>query len=253
MGNPLHSTIPIDMKLPGCFLLTICLCLPAKADTQTNLTTADEVRAGEILAAQWQKQEGVAPSPQNAQVEVYLQSIGSKLAAHAQRKLPYRFLYDPNPNFKSAIGLPGGIVIVGGGILAYTDTEDQLAAVLGHEIEHIALGQCRDRLEELVSKQHLSSKTLDQLKINDFASSYGHDRERQADLEGAKLERMAGYSVNGFIRLLQTFLLLSQQMTSTASEGQKNLQERIDQLRPLLAAGKPEPSEKPLQLPPAVS
>ena len=241
------------MKFTTCLLAMLCFCLPAKGDAQTKLTDADEVRAGEVLAAQWQKQEGVAASPQNAEVETYLQSVGSKLALHAQRKLPYRFLYDPNPNFKSAIGLPGGIVIVGGGILAYTDTEDQLAAVLGHEVEHIALGQCRDRLDQIVTKQHLTLKTLDQLKIDDFSSSYGHDRERQADLEGARLERAAGYSVTGFIRLLQTFLVLSQQMSSTASEGQKSLQERIDQLRPLINPAKPEPAERPLQLPPKVS
>ena len=205
----------------------MCLCLSASVNAQVQLTDTDEVRAGEILAAQWQRQEGVVPSPQSTQVEAYLQSIGDKLALHAQRHLPYRFFYDPNPNFKSAIGLPGGIVIVGGGILAYTDTEDQLAAVLGHEIEHIALGQCRTRLEEIVSKQHLSSKSLDQLKIDDFTSSYGHDRERQADLEGAKLERAAGYSVNGFIRLLQTFLLLGQQMTSTARKGRRSFRNAL--------------------------
>lgn len=80
----------------------------------------------------------------------------------------------------------------------------------------------------------------------------GHEHEREADFEGAKLERVAGYSVNGFIRLLQTFLVLGQQTTNTAGEGQKILQERIDLLKPLLNPTKPEPSETPLRLPPAV-
>ena len=226
---------------------------PLISKAQVHLNDADEVRAGQLLAAQWQKQEGVTSTPQTIEVERYLQSVGSKLAQHAQRKLPYRFLYDPNPNFKSAIGLPGGVVIVGGGILAYTDTEDQLAAVLGHELEHIALNQCRDRLARVTSEQHIHPATFAGLEIGDFSSSYGHDKERQADFEGAKLERAAGYSVSGFIHLLQTFLVLGQQMTNTAGEGQKVLQERIDLLKPLLNPATPEPTERPLRLPPAVS
>jgi beta-barrel assembly-enhancing protease len=223
------------------------------AVAQAPLTDADEVQAGKLLAAQWLKQEGVTSTPQSIEVENYLQDVGDKLAAHAQRKLPYRFLYDPNPNFKSAIGLPGGVVIVGGGILAYTDTEDQLAAVLGHELEHIALNQCRDRLAKVMSEEHITTETLDRLKIDEFSSSYGHDLEREADFEGAKLERAAGYSVNGFIRLLRTFLVLGQQMTNTTGEGQKILQERIDLIKPLLNSAKPDPPERPLRLPPAVS
>jgi len=240
------------VKGPTCLFLFLFLAYSPLSRAQVQLTDADEVRSGELLAAQWQKHEGVASSPQNIEVERYLQSVGDKLVTHAQRKLPYRFLYDPNPNFKSAIGLPGGVVIVGGGILAYIDTEDQLAAVLGHELEHIALNQCRDRLGRVMSEQHITPATLDRLKIDDFSSSYGHDKEREADFEGAKLERAAGYSVNGFIRLLQTFVVLGQQMTSTAGEGQKTLQERIDLLKPLMDPTVPEPPEKPLRLPPAV-
>jgi len=34
----------------------------------------------------------------------------------------------------------GGYIIVGGGLLAIAQTEDELANVLAHEIEHVELG-----------------------------------------------------------------------------------------------------------------
>ena len=96
--------------------LVLFLSSPFLSSAQVHLSDGDEVHAGELLAAQWQKLEGVTPTRQSVEVEKYLQRVGDRLVAHAQRKLPYRFIYDPNPNFKSAIGLPGGVVIVGGGI-----------------------------------------------------------------------------------------------------------------------------------------
>src|ERR1700689_2046756 len=120
------------------------------------ISDADEIRAGEVLAAKFETVNGLAPTPQITKIEVYLQKVGDRVASHAQRRLPYRFHFDPDPSFKSAVGLPGGQVFVGGGILTYMDTEDQLAAVLGHEVEHIALGQCRNRLIQEMAKEHLS-------------------------------------------------------------------------------------------------
>jgi predicted Zn-dependent protease len=147
--------------------------------------------------------------------------------------------------------LPGGQIFVGGGILAYLDSEDQLAAVLGHELEHVALNHCRERLIRILSDQHLSANGADKLDIEVFMPGYGHDNEFAADREGVKLAMQAGYSANGAIRLLQTFLILAQQMSHTPSESEKNLEERIAQIESLShvsTSAMPAP-EKPLTLP----
>src|SRR5713226_4152611 len=122
--------------------------------TPVSITDADEIRAGQVLAEQFEQGEGMRPTPQTTKIDKYLQTVGDTVAAHAQRKLPYRFRFDPNPAFKSAVALPGGQIYVGGGILAYLDSEDQLAAVLGHEVEHVALSQCRDRLGKVLVEKH---------------------------------------------------------------------------------------------------
>lgn len=216
-----------------------------------TLTDADEVRVGEALAADFERQEGMAPTPQTAKIDEYLQRVGDRVAAHAQRKLSYRFHFDPSPSFRSAVGLPGGQVFVGAGILAYIDTEDQLAAVLGHEVEHIALNQCRDRLIKVLADQHLSVKDADKLKVDPFLPGYGHDNEFAADREGLKLAAEAGYSPEAVIRLLQTYVILGEQMPNTASEAKANLEARIKQIQALSESIKsPKPiAETPLGLP----
>ena len=68
----------------------------------------------------------------------YVQQVGERLAAKCERpSLPWTFrvMDDPSVN---AFALPGGFVYVTRGMLAYLNSEAQLAAVLGHEIGHVA-------------------------------------------------------------------------------------------------------------------
>jgi len=215
-----------------------------------SLNDADEVHIGGLLAAQFAKSEGMESTPQTTKIDQYLQKVGDRLARHTQRKIPYRFHFDPDPGFKSAFALPGGQIFVGAGILAMMDTEDQLAAVLGHEMEHVDLNQCRDRLIEELQKQHLTIATADGLKVDPFLPGYGHDREFAADWSGVKLAADAGYSPDAAIRLLNMYVILGQQMTHTQSEAEKNLKDRIAQIQRLVVEEKlATPKERALALP----
>ncbi len=234
-------------------ILTILVLASSAALAQPSLpslTDADEVRIGALLAAQFAKSEGMESTPQTTKIDHYLQQVGDRLAQHARRKIPYRFHFDPDPGFKSAFALPGGQIFVGAGILAMMDTEDQLAVVLGHEMEHVDLNQCRDRLIEELQKQHLSTATADKLKVDPFLPGYGHDREFAADWTGVKLAADSGYSPDAAIRLLNMYVILGQQMTHTQSEAEKNLKDRIVQIQRLIAQEKlTTPKERDLALP----
>jgi predicted Zn-dependent protease len=221
------------------------------SSTPISLTEAEEIQAGEAVARDFIQQEGMEATPQTKKIDAYLQAVGDRVAAHAQRKLPYQFRFDPSPGFKSAGGFPGGQVFVGAGILAYMDTEDQLAMVLGHEIEHIDLNHCRDRLIKVMTEQHLSAQDFDKLKVDPFLDGYGHDREFAADREGVKLAIEGGYSADAAIRLLRTFVILGEQMPNAPKEAKNNLEARIMQIESIRALNKlPKPvAEKPLALP----
>lgn len=69
---------------------------------------------------------------------LYVQQVGMRLAAKCERPgLPWTFrvMDDPTVN---AFALPGGFVYVTRGMLVYLNSEAQLAAVIGHEIGHVA-------------------------------------------------------------------------------------------------------------------
>jgi len=90
----------------------------------------------------------------------------------------------------------------------------------------------------------------EQPKVADFFAGYGHDNELAADREGVKLAMAAGYSPDGAIRLLQTFVIQGEQTPKTPPEAKLMLEERITQIQSLAREGKILPSaERPLQLP----
>jgi predicted Zn-dependent protease len=229
----------------------VCWAQATPAAAPIQVSDADEIRVGKILAAKFIASEGIAPSPQNARIEAYLQKVADSLTPYEKRKIPYKMHFDPNPGFRSAVGFPGGQVFVGAGILAYMDTEDQLAMVLGHEIEHIDLNQCHDRLVKELGTQKLTMATVDQIKVDPFHNGYGHEGEFAADREGAILAMKAGYSADGAMRLLKTYVVLGEQMPNTPKEAKDNLEARIEQIRQLRDASTlPKPAaEKALALP----
>jgi predicted Zn-dependent protease len=232
------------------FAPTLALVLAATHSfaADPTLSDADEIRIGHILADKYAKARGLAATPQVKRIEKYLQTVGDRVAVNAPRRLPYHFHYDPDPGFKSSVALPGGEIFVGAGILAFLDSEDQLATVLGHEIGHVALNQCRDRLVSVLAEQHLSPAEADRLGVEQFFVSYGPDGELAADGEGVKFAAAAGYSPQSAVRLLETFLLLAERSPTPLNNGM--LQERIAQIRAVIERDKlPIPSrEKPLGL-----
>jgi hypothetical protein len=66
------------------------------------ITDADETRIGDVLAAKFAVNRGIAPTPQSQSIEKYLQMVGERVAANAQRQLPYCFHYDADPRFARA-------------------------------------------------------------------------------------------------------------------------------------------------------
>jgi beta-barrel assembly-enhancing protease len=232
-------------------LLLLFVCAPfmhAQEPAALSVSEAEEIRIGHVLADKFEQVQGMAPTPQSMHIDAYLQTVGDRVAAHAQRKLSYQFHFDPDPTFRSAIGLPGGQVFVGAGLLAFVENEDQLAVVLGHEIEHIALNQCRDRLNKVLADQHLSPSDASKLNIGDFLVGYGLDAELQADREGARLAMASGYSVSAAVRLLQTFLVVAQDVPHDPTDYEQSMVERIDQMAAMAKEQMPVPPETPFGL-----
>jgi predicted Zn-dependent protease len=210
--------------------------------TRANSQASSAVILGERLAREYEKQVGFGSTPELDGISRYVSSVGSQVASVLPSHLQYHFVFDPNPDFKSAFALPGGYIIVGGGLLAIAQTEDELANVLAHEIEHVELGQVSRRVSEL-GKQ----KEIKNLELSEFLPGYTKEEELACDLNGQQLAAKAGYSPAGMLTLLETFKALRKGESEEPSEKHPSLAERIAQAEPLAQAS-PQ-NQRPLRIP----
>ncbi len=227
--------------------------LPVSA---TRLSDHDEIQIGDQLARHVIANFSLNSKQKKAEdrvVEVYLSQVGLRVAARAHRKLPYRFHYIPEPDFINAFALPGGHVFVGAGMLDLMDSEDELAAILGHEIEHIDHYHCAERVQLEARLRHLPLRRLIALPVKLFEVGYSKDQEMEADREGTRLAVWASYSPLGAIRMFEAFDRLYREETAAAHSPQEELtqvalstlegyfrshpqtSERIDQIKRMIA------------------
>ena len=196
----------------------------------TRMSDAEEIRIGDELArvhAGSRSDENKAPS--TLAVERYLNQVGGPLALRAHRRLPYRFHYVPGLYMVNAFALPGGHVYVGGGLLALMDSEDELANVIGHEIEHVDHYHCAERAQQEEALRKIPLGGLVAIPIAVFEAGYSKDQELEADREGTRLAVEAGYSPNGAIRMFEAFERLYRQYQSDQARA-KTPQEEVSRL-----------------------
>jgi predicted Zn-dependent protease len=231
-------------------LIVLCLIpvpLPAQdhwpaTRSNANLQASSEMTLGERLVREYEKHVGLGSTPELDGISRYINSVGSKVASALPAGLQYHFVFDPNPDFKSASALPGGFIIVGGGLLAIAQTEDELANALAHEIEHVELGQVSRRVSELRKQKEIRN-----LELRDFFAGYTKEEELACDRNGQELAAKAGYSPAGMLTLLETFRALRKGGTEEPSEKHPSLAERIAQAEPLAKASAQ--TQKPLRIP----
>ncbi len=120
----------------GVFFTCGCSTNPATGEQQLILYSREqEIAMGTEAAPSFIEQMG--GPVENLKLQQYVQSIGSKLAAVSDRPMPYEFtlVRSETPN---AFALPGGKIFISAGLMRQLQNERQLAAVLGHEVAHVA-------------------------------------------------------------------------------------------------------------------
>jgi hypothetical protein len=97
-----------------------------------------DVQVGKQAAIDAQKQLPLCNLPK---VDEYLTRLGRKLVAHLNTggvEYPWEF-HCVNDRSINAFALPGGYVFVNRGVIEVAENEAQLAAVMAHELSHVAL------------------------------------------------------------------------------------------------------------------
>jgi predicted Zn-dependent protease len=180
----------------------------------TRISDAEEVRIGDQLAQSYGAYFRKPSTTQELAMEAYVRTIGAQLAARARRKLSFTFHYIPQEGFVNAFALPGGHVFIGQGMISLMDSEDQLAAVLGHEIEHIDHYHAVERLQVEAKLRQLNLGVvgaLASIPVAVFQAGYGKQQEFEADREGMRLAGRSGYAPHGAVRLFERMAEMHEQ------------------------------------------
>lgn len=150
-------------------------------------------------------------------IQSYVQSIGVALGKVSHRKeLIYRFTVLDSPVI-NAFALPGGYIYITRGLMAYLNSEAELAAVLGHEIGHVT---ARHGVRQQSAAQAanigytIGSILLPELRgvgsqnlFNIFGgallSGYGREHELESDGLGAEYLARSGYDPKAMLDVIR--------------------------------------------------
>ena len=200
--------------------LVIVLTLPALQGCATNPVTGDQdfvlmSESEEISLGQKYHEQIIQEMPvyQDPELAAYVDEVGQRVARVSHRPgLSFHFtlLDDPTVN---AFALPGGYVYITRGILAYLNSEAELAAVLGHEVGHVTA-------RHSVRQQSASTATGiagavfsattgvpgSQDAFNVFGkallSGYGRSHELESDRLGAQYLARSGYDPQAMLEVI---------------------------------------------------
>ncbi len=185
------------------------------------MSEADEVREGAKAHQEVLKEYGVL---KNDRVQNYVNDIGQRLAKLSHRnQLKWTFTVLDSPEI-NAFALPGGYVYITRGIMAYLDSEADLAGVVGHEIGHVTArhGAQRATRQQDAALVGLLGGVLgavldakggggigqqigevSQAAAAGYVAKYGREQELQADGLGAEYLSRINYDPRNMIDVIR--------------------------------------------------
>jgi predicted Zn-dependent protease len=210
-------------------LLNACVSdiVPATGERRfLGYTWQQETKIGKQVSKEVTTLFGAYRDPK---VERYVAEVGDRVlaASHLRRpgmdeevrRTPFTFGVLDSPVI-NAMAIPGGYIYITRGMLAHLNNEDQLAAVLAHEIGHIAARHAaRQAWQQQVGQglllggallgQGLGLPAQDILNLGSMAAQliflrYSRTDELEADKLGAEYGAAAGYNAAEVIGLFQT-------------------------------------------------
>ena len=147
----------------------------------------------------------------------------------------------------NAFSLPGGYVYVGEGLSDLMTSEDQLASVIGHEVEHIDHYHSVERVQVEARLRNLKLGivgVLVQIPLAVWEAGYKKDEELEADREGVRLAVLGGYSPYGAVSLFERFAKLHNEYIIHAQTPEQELSDLAIQSLEGYFRSHPQPSER---------
>lgn len=205
----------------------------------SNLSTKQKVSLGKDIHHQVLRNYSLDSNPQT---NAYVNRVGQRLAQASDcSEIPFHFYVVRDPHI-NAFSTTGGYVYVNTGLLKTANNEDQLAAVVGHEIGHICNNDLVSKLKETELVQGAAAVAgVDRNTL--AAAAYklavelpnSRQDEFNADAKGLKYMARAGYDPHAMPAFLSK--LLKQSSPPTFLSDHPGTRERIAVLDKKIAAG----------------
>jgi predicted Zn-dependent protease len=228
---------PLSFRLVGRALLIAvlaCSCAKNPVSGRPEVVLVSEKGERELGEAAAKELEATIGLVSDEALQRYVEQIGARLAAHSPRQdVEYHIAVVDMPE-SNAFALPGGFVYVSRGLLATTRSEDELAAVIGHEIGHVA---GRHTVQRVTAATPFAivlglpaaivgtvSKSLGAIlaipgKLTGglVLARRGRAQEREADRTGMQLAAAAGWDPGALADMLERM----ERLASLQGEGSK--------------------------------
>ncbi len=175
------------------------------------MTEQDELSLGSQAYKQVLEQY---PIYKDEKLRAYVQQVGEKVASNSHRSnLQYQFSVVDSGDI-NAFALPGGYIFINRGLLAYLNSEAELAAVLGHEIGHVTARHSVRQQSQAQAWNILGQAVaigtgvgaagdLTNVVGSAVVTGYGRDMELEADGLGAQYLARSGYDPQAMIQVIE--------------------------------------------------
>lgn len=257
--SAIYRAVGAALLLSGLIVLAGCATSPTGRSQFIAVSDAQMNQLGAAAFNQMKQTDKLSRDARKiATAGCVVDALKIALPPSAQR-LPWdvQVFEDANPN---AFALPGGKIGVNTGMWTVAKTQDELAAVLAHELAHVIARHGAER----VSQQMAAGVTLEAVQAYSGSRSspqntrllmgalglgaqlgvmlpFSRVHETEADVLGQRIMAEAGFDPEGAVRLWQGMIAASSggrmpQILSTHPDPQNRivaLQARVSELRPV--------------------
>jgi predicted Zn-dependent protease len=188
-----------------------CSVNPATGGATVVLgSESGEAETGAEMYAKFEDDGAFYDDPELA---AYIDRIGQRLVAHSdmpERDFTFSVIDAPDIN---AFATPGGYIYINRGLLAYLDSEAELAGVLAHEIAHVTARHHARRKTAGVTSKVLATTAYVLTRSGalyeassmygaELISGYGRHMELEADGLGSEYMFKAGYDPGALLEVI---------------------------------------------------
>ena len=185
--------------------LTLAALAASPALAQSSRVQAERAQQGQLLDSMG--------GPYRGPVVDYVAQVGERVAAAAGKPYQCEFTVVDTPLVNAFTAPPGCYVYVTRGLLALMNSEAELAAVLGHEVGHVAADHAR-RQQTQSTVTGLAALLVGVATKSDLAGSlasraaklstlgYSRSQEHEADTLALRYLPAAGYPATGLRDIL---------------------------------------------------